>query len=460
MSENNTGMLDSGEITLGYDKENSLKVQLKERLKKAFFGGYTKKSVEQYAMEMMESTTQMRENFEQQIRTLSAECAKLNGECDVLRKQIQQAESDNEKIRQTLDAANQENQELKEQLQDLREAKSLADEYHGMIFDLQEELRKKTEQVTSHEDEIAQLQGNLHAAMTQAEELTKSVATLKEQLSRAEQTRQDTEQVASVNAELEDMKAAYENLKGEKERLQLLADQNASLRSKLEVVQGRLDEQQKIHEDMMKKLSQQETVHAAEIEKANESTTAAKADTARLEQRYSQLYEQYAAALGRTEQITAEKGAIERLLKKYQAREQEVAVLQEENAELKTALSQLQHICEEMLAEMEHQQLTYQRASSALSEKDAVINKLNAEKLELQMRNVQIMEQFESLAKAQTQITEKRLLAKEPETEREDSLEMQARPFSSHNKSDTTVDMNHLQEILARAKELGGNYTA
>lgn len=109
---------------------------------------------------------------------------------------------------------------------------------------------------------------------------------------------------------------------------------------------------------------------------------------------------------------------------------------------------------------MEHQQLTYQRASSALSEKDAVINKLNAEKLELQMRNVQIMEQFESLAKAQTQITEKRLLAKEPETEREDSLEMQARPFSSHNKSDTTVDMNHLQEILARAKELGGNYTA
>lgn len=458
MSENNTGMLDSGEITLGYDKENSLKVQLKERLKKAFFGGYTKKSVEQYAMEMMESTTQMRENFEQQIRTLSAECAKLNGECDVLRKQIQQAESDNEKIRQILDVANQENQELKEQLQDLREAKSLADEYQGMIFDLQQELQKKTELAASSKEEIAQLQDKLRAAMTQTEKLNQDLVVLQEQAAQAEQARQDAEQTTLVHTELDRVKAAYEDLKKKNEQLQLLADQNTALQNDLETVRGQLADQQKAHEGVVYKLSQQETAYTEELRKATDNTAAAKADTERLERKYGQLYDQYVAALGRIEQVATEKGAIERLLKKYQAREQEVAVLQEENTELKSAVSQLQQVCEEMLKEMERQQSAYQRVSSALIEKDAEINKLNTEKVELQMRNVQIMDQFESLAKGQTQITEKRLLAKE--TKQEDSLEMQARPFSSPNKSDATVDMNHLQEILARAKELGGNYTA
>lgn len=458
MSENNTGMLDSGEITLGYDKENSLKVQLKERLKKAFFGGYTKKSVEQYAMEMMESTTQMRENFEQQIRTLSAECAKLNGECDVLRKQIQQAESDNEKIRQILDAANQENQELKEQLQDLREAKSLADEYQGMIFDLQQELQKKTELAASSKEEIAQLQDKLRAAMTQTEKLNQDLVVLQEQAAQTEQARQDAEQTTLVHTELDRVKAAYEDLKKKNEQLHLLADQNVALQNDLEAVRGRLADQQKAHEDVVYKLSQQETAYTEELRKATDNTAAAKADTERLERKYGQLYDQYVAALGRIEQVATEKGAIERLLKKYQAREQEVAVLQEENTELKSAVSQLQQVCEEMLREMERQQSAYQRVSSALIEKDAEINKLNTEKVELQMRNVQIMDQFESLAKGQTKITEKRLLAKE--TKQEDSLEMQARPFSSPNKSDATVDMNHLQEILARAKELGGNYTA
>lgn len=458
MSENNTGMLDSGEITLGYDKENSLKVQLKERLKKAFFGGYTKKSVEQYAMEMMESTTQMRENFEQQIRTLSAECAKLNGECDVLRKQIQQAESDNEKIRQILDVANQENQELKEQLQDLREAKSLVDEYQGMIFDLQQELQKKTELAASSKEEIAQLQDKLRAAMTQTEKLNQDLVVLQEQAAQAEQARQDAEQTTLVHTELDRVKAAYEDLKKKNEQLQLLADQNTALQNDLETVRGQLADQQKAHEGVVYKLSQQETAYTEELRKATDNTAAAKADTERLERKYGQLYDQYVAALGRIEQVATEKGAIERLLKKYQAREQEVAVLQEENTELKSAVSQLQQVCEEMLKEMERQQSAYQRVSSALIEKDAEINKLNTEKVELQMRNVQIMDQFESLAKGQTQITEKRLLAKE--TKQEDSLEMQARPFSSPNKSDATVDMNHLQEILARAKELGGNYTA
>ena len=460
MNENNSEMFDSGEITLGYDRENKLKVQLEERLKKAPFGGYTKSSVEKYAMEMLESTTQMRENFEQQIRTISTECAKLNGECDVLRRQIQQAESDHEKIRQALSTTSQEKQELKEQLQGLQEAKSLADEYRGMIFNLQQELQKKTELAASFEEEIAQLQEKLRAAMAQTEKLNQNLAVLQEQASQAEQARQDTEQTASVHTELDRMKAAYEDLKKKNEQLQLLADQNTALQNDLETVRGQLADQQKAHEGVVYKLSQQETAYTEELRKATDNTAAAKADTERLERKYGQLYDQYVAALGRIEQVATEKGAIERLLKKYQAREQEVAVLQEENTELKSAVSQLQQVCEEMLKEMERQQSAYQRVSSALIEKDAEINKLNTEKVELQMRNVQIMEQFESLAKEQTQITEKRLLAKETETEREDSLEMQARPFSSPNKSDATVDMNHLQEILARAKELSGNYTA
>ena len=106
-----------------------------------------------------------------------------------------------------------------------------------------------------------------------------------------------------------------------------------------------------------------EVTNAEQLKKANSDTTAAKSDTSRLEQKYGQLYDQYAAALGRIEQVATEKGAIERLLKRYQARELEVAVLQEENTELKSAVSQLRQICEEMLKEMERQQLVYQRAS-------------------------------------------------------------------------------------------------
>lgn len=459
MNELFSDSFDSGDISISYDREKNVKELLEERLKKAPLGGYTKPSVEQYAMEMTESMAQMRENFEKQIRTLSAECSKFTNECNVLRNQIQEAERENENAKQSLNAAILEKRTLEEQVQRLQGTASLADDYQSRIQELQREIQQRNAKIAEYEQQISQLQTKLQAALSRIEDMNAEISKIQEEAAQAAQATRDSAELDGVYEELETIKKTCTELRKQNYQLQQTASTNANLQTELEKYRNQLVEQQYANDVLRKKLSQQEETHTATMQQAESESSTMKENMAALEQKYGQLYDQYAASRGHIEQLQAEKNAVEQLLKKYQAREQEMAVLQEENTELKSAVAELQNVAENMMAEMERQFRAYQQMADLLAEKNTAINDLNTQKIELQMRNVHIMERMEALAKEQSHSAEKQVF---PLNSMAEDLEkpMTAEAFSPFARKAPQVDVSRAMEILNRAKELSDSCTA
>lgn len=459
MNELFSDSFDSSDISISYDREKNAKELLEERLKKAPLGGYTKPSVEQYVMEMTESMAQMRENFEKQIRTLSAECSKFTNECNVLRNQIQEAERENENAKQSLNAAILEKRTLEEQVQRLQGTASLADDYQSRIQELQREIQQRNAKIAEYEQQISQLQTKLQAALSRIEDMNAEISKIQEEAAQAAQATRDSAELDGVYEELETIKKTCTELRKQNYQLQQTASTNANLQTELEKYRNQLVEQQYANDVLRKKLSQQEETHTATMQQAESESSTMKENMAALEQKYGQLYDQYAASRGHIEQLQAEKNAVEQLLKKYQAREQEMAVLQEENTELKSAVAELQNVAENMMTEMERQFRAYQQMADLLAEKNTAINDLNTQKIELQMRNVHIMERMEALAKEQSHSAEKQAF---PLNSMAEDLEkpMTAEAFSPFARKAPQVDVSRAMEILNRAKELSDSCTA
>lgn len=428
MNELFSDSFDSGDISISYDRENNVKELLEERLKKAPLGGYTKLSVEEYAMEMTESMAQMRENFEKQIRTLAAESSKFTNECNVLRSQIQDAERENENVKQTLNAAILEKSTLEEQVRELQSTTSLTDDYKVRIQELQKEIWQKNTQIAEYDQQISQLQMKLQDALSRIDDMNAEVSKIHAEAAKAAQSTQEVNTIAELQTERD----AYRN---------------------------RFVEQQHANDILRQKLSQQEEEHTATVQQAESESNTMKENMADLEQKYGQLYDQYAASCGHIEQLQAEKNAVEQLLKKYQTREREMAVLQDENAELKAAVSEFQNIAESMMVEMECQFRAYQQMADLLAEKNTAINDLNTQKIELQMRNVHIMERMEALSKEQSYSAEKQVLPLSSVSE-DSEKSMIPETFSPFVRKASQVDMGRAMEILNRAKELSDSCMA
>lgn len=466
MKEINFEMIDDSDISFSLDKEKQAQKQLEERLKKAPFGGYTKASVEQYAAEVSESMMQIRGNFEQQIRTLSAECSKLSNECDVLRSQIQQAEKKNADTKQNLAIVTLEKSELEQKVQEIQSTASLSDEYRKQILSLQNEMRAKTAQIADYEEQISQLQTKLQNAMTHIEKLNNEISAAQMQVADLEQKQKNHAQGAAVQDELDKLRESYAKLEQQNMQLQQLDKLNTDLQSKLDRLQTELNQshndlsQQKMATDALEqKLAQQEQLHIEELKKAEADTITTKDSISAIEQKYSKLYEQYTMSLGRIEQLKVEKSAIKQLLNKYQAKEQEMAVIQEENAELKSAVTELQRISTEILDMMEKQHAVYKTQSALLAEKDKAISDLNSQKIELQMRSVHLMERMEILAKEQKSSTEKQFLSADCSKQQESESDARE-TFAPHANRSSFVDLDSAQSLLNRAKEIGDSCTA
>lgn len=479
---------DSDDISLSYNREKGIRTQLEERLKKSPLGGYTKPSVEQYAMEVSESMSHMRENFEKQIRTLSAECSKLNSERDVLRSQIRQAEEENESIQSSLRAARQEKQELAAQIQDLQSTTSVSEEYQDEIQNLQCQIEEKDTQVAAYEEQISHLQEELQSARKQIEALNEEIDAVRTQMAEMEQRRQDTAGYAVLYEELEKEKKVNTELHQQNAALRQQIEENQDLQEEMSKANMQLSVREKEKEDLLLKISQMEQSQELALQEAKEglllkiskmeqsqelALQEAKEDAEKvkknadmMEQKYGQLYEQYTLQLGRIEQLKAEKGAIEQLLQKYQMKEQEMAVVQEENTELKAAVAELEQISQEMLKEMERQQNTYEQLLATLREKNTVINDLNAQKIILQMRNVHIMEKMAEVAKGQTPSQDEPVFSEkssdadaEDKTDTEDGADSEdVIVLPSRVNNVINVDMNRTKSLLNRAKEIGSSY--
>lgn len=494
MNDIDSEMYDSDDISLSYNREKGIRTQLEERLKKSPLGGYTKPSVEQYAMEVSESMSHMRENFEKQIRTLSAECSKLNSERDVLRSQIRQAEAENESVQSSLRVARQEKQELAAQIQDLQSMISASEEYQNEIENLQYQIEEKNTQVAAYEEQISCLQEELYSARKQIEALNLEIDTVRTQMAEMEQIKQDTTEYAVLYEELENEKKANTELHQQNAELRQQAEKNRDLQEKMSKANIQLSVQEKEKEDLLRKISQMEKSQELALQEAKEgllrkisqmeksqelALQEAKEDAEKIkknadmmEQKYGQLYEQYTLQLGRIEQLKAEKGAIEQLLQKYQMKEKEMAVVQEENTELKAAVAELEQISQEILREMERQQDTYEQLLVTLREKNTAINDLNAQKIILQMRNVHIMEKMEEAVKEQNLSQNEPIFpVKSSAAETEDREDTEGRE-DMEGREDTedivilpsrmnnviNVDLNRTKCLLNRAKEIGSSY--
>lgn len=401
-----------------YGKNDKVKGRLDDRLKKTSFGGYTKSSVEQFALEVTEESEQMKANFEKQIRDISAECSQLSSECSVLRKQIQQAETEKKDVMKELDSVRKEKAELEKKIED---EFSSSDEQSNKIIELSNTLEEREELIEKYKEISVRLKYALYAANDKTEELNKVIAGLKKSASESAAYKEEAERLRNSVAELEKLKAAYAELSEEHQNMKQSYEGGDELQKQLGIYQEKIDD---------------------------------------LEEKYAKLYEQYRSSIGKAEQLSAEKDAIERLLKKYQIREQELAVLRDDNSELREIALELKETLDVMLHEMEKQSAEYKKLSEQLEQKIVEISRLNGQKSELQIKNVRLLERIEAAAKEQTSLAENNLRVEWESDENTEEAEAEHEAFTLYSIKNKDIDKADTNEFISRARQITENYSA
>lgn len=475
--DNDFGGFDTDEFEPLYGRKDKVKDHLEDRLKKTVFGGYTRSSVEQYAVDISEQSEQMKDNLEKQIRDLSSECSKLSSECSVLRKQIHEAEEEKKNVVQKMDSVTVEKQELERQLQseylsgkeqknristlkeEIQEKEAKLEKYRGMIRQLQEQLQDAVQKEDERNREISHLQEQLQEADSKAKELNQEILRLQKNNNR-ETDAEEQDKLRKNADELERLQRMCQDISEKNEQLNRLLANSDNIQEKLTKAEEKVEELTRQNGILTQKLTEKEQTYKEFSQEMATKMEETKSGVAETEKKYAKLYEQYMASLGKTEQLVAEKNAVERLLKKYQIREQELSILREDNAELRETATQLKKALDIMLDEMEEQAVSYRLIAEQLAEKKEEISSLNEQKVELQMKNVQILERMESLARTQTSSSEKKLLAGADVKDEKVESETEHEIFNLRTKDNKEISKTSTQDILERARNITKEYSA
>ncbi|MFO7161388.1 MAG: hypothetical protein DIU81_007900, partial [[Clostridium] cellulosi] len=162
--------------------ERSIEDELKEKLKPATFGGYSKSSVVQYAKELKDFLEQMRTNLEQQIRELVSEKGNLSQECALLRSQL----SDAEKRLANLQRESQEKEqhytkiidEMNLKIKNMESDNEALRAENAQIREAEAELQKLRQMLQQKEDEIESLSAQLENSKKINDELKNKIREL------------------------------------------------------------------------------------------------------------------------------------------------------------------------------------------------------------------------------------------------------------------------------------------
>lgn len=302
-------------------------------LKTTMLNGYSKASVQEYINTLNQNSSQMRVNFELQIRDLSDERAKLANECSLLRSQIEQIEQQKKSFEDQLALARDHFDQHQEQIDSLsrtaEDEHRQADEARSHVADLEAELDRKGLDLRAKEEEIASLNQRVRDLSAEITSYESEMATLIEKAqpgSQGDAQREEFEREMSV---LRDKLAVFDVQQQESEvEKQSLQEEIAERDAHIAELEGKSDglnseitqltEQNAALEKRVEELD----LELADLNKRNEA----------LEERSRSLDER----MGLQDEWDA---AAKKILKKERAKlERQAELLEEENARVRQEL--------------------------------------------------------------------------------------------------------------------------
>ncbi len=448
-----------------------------KRLNKSF-RGYSKKSVETLLDETCQAAEDMKNNLEKQIRDLFNEKSTLSQECSLLRGQLAEIEGKYEKkieklqalletekdnedgLKDELAQLNKENKSLSEQLaekrkeqEDIRQLnKDLAasrNEFEGIIgeFKVAEEALKKTrEKLEEKNQQLAELNSELVMKDDQLNMLKNEVDELIQKSSD-----KNVQQYEAENMELSE----------EIERLKKVESEIDGLRSELKEKDEASQNNIKVHKELRSKYNVLDTNYNSLIQKYDELT----AENSSLTQKQDELTTENSSLTQKRDELTAEKEGLLHLVNMYQKKEQEYALTYKENEEYLKTIHDLENVIEVILSEMEEQKGIFNDIVSQYDSGKSEIRKLVQENIQVQMKNIELLDQINVLTSRLTRLEEENYQT----SKRMDRLDLNAEESQRNNKdrlpnfeSDFACEYDNkiAFDAIKRAKKANSDYVS
>ncbi|MEY8353958.1 hypothetical protein AALB39_11435 [Lachnospiraceae bacterium 54-53] len=384
----------------GFGGKN-IQTELAAKLQSAVVGGYSKKSVEEYAVEMRNNLMVIKNQLEQQIRELTAEKVSVTQECQVLREQLTTAEG---KLSDAFDQKEAAEQKARMSAAKIKEWES---RYSGY-----EEMKRQKEQfeeeISKKEQDISRLNGQLLKYRQAYEELQEKIRNMERavQTSSTGLPREEAEELWQQKAEME---RKYEDLLAELKETALELEKERAARREAGAQYGRTAEQEKqaVAAERVKWEKQMEVLKKQQEEQEE--------NRKELEEKFDVLYKNFAESADKIksqERMIAEK---ELLLKHYQEQEQGAILTRQENEKLKATIDSLKETVRLVMQQMETQSESMNLYIERTTQERDTLKKVIGEQASLRLQNVELLDIQRELAaqieglKSQNQHLEKGL---------------------------------------------------
>lgn len=395
----------------------NIQTELAAKLQTTVVGGYTKKSVEEYAMEMRNNLMLIKMQLEQQIRELTAEKVSVTQECQVLREQLNTAE---EKLSDAIAQKERAKQEARLTAAKLDEWESQCSGYEEM----QQQKERYEEEISQKEHDISRLNEQLSKYQKAYEALQAKMKDMEEDLQKVSQGLPHQE-VEELLRQKEEAEQKYEKLlvkmeenamaleqervtrKEEREQQALMAERGKWEQQALIVEREKLEQQ--ILTAEKEKLEQQALM--AEREKLEQQALTAekekwekKLDVFKkqyeeqenykneLEEKVDVLYKNYEENTFRIKKQDQQIEEKDMLLKHYQEQEQGAILTRQENQKLKDTIDSLKETIQMIIEQMETQSESMNLYMERTTQERDTLKKVIGEQATLKLQNVDLLD--------------------------------------------------------------------
>ncbi len=433
----------------------NIQTELSAKLQTTVVGGYTKKSVEEYAVEMKNNLVLIKMQLEQQIRELTAEKVSVTQECQVIREQLNTAE---EKLSDAIAQKERAKQELRLSEAKLEEWESQDSGYEEM----QQQKELYEEEISQKEQEISRLNEQLSSYQQAYEALKAKMKHMEESIQMVSEgfPNEDMEELCQQKEEAlqkyEEALQKYEELLAKMEESAVALEQERSARKEAQQQYDLMVEREKSHQQALiaerEKLEQQiltaereklqHQALIAEREKQEQQVLAAEKEKwekqldvfkqqyeeqenckKELEEKLDVLYKNYAdntSKIKKLDQLIEEKDL---LLRHYQGQEQGAILTRQENQKLKDTIDSLKETIRMIIEQMETQSESMNLYIERTTQERETLKKVIGEQASLKLQNVELLDiQRELLAQIEELRSQNQLLEKGMEQQKKVSL--------------------------------------
>lgn len=425
--------------------ERSIEDELKEKLKPATFGGYSRSSVIQYAKELKDFLEQMRTNLEQQIKELVSEKGNLSQECALLRSQLSDAEKRLTKLQRESQEKEQHYTKLIDEL-NLKMKNMTSDNENlraenAKVREAEAELEKLRQTLQQKENEIESLSAQLENSKRINEELKNQIRDLEDVQQKQDEYSRNLEQLKKENISL------LNQLKEVEHKNQLLKESSMNEKNAVSEKLGAVLQRNRQLEESLKKIKSEQSNYLIQSEKGyiNKLEMAYKAlkkeedNKAALLKKLEEQDKVNANLMEKVKSLTVlvqnseNNPSIDELKSKCSRNEQDSHQLKLQIEQLCDKVNSMEAEMKNNLSQMEQQKAMFQSLVSRFMETQDKLRSVIKEKNELEVRNL-------NLVRDVTKLEAKLSAADASNFDKSDNMGFAVLNTQANNEDNTTLD--------------------